>query len=168
LELRREGRAGVLGGKEDPVIMEYMNAYSSEEHALNKRLYEECTKKDIDFTAVESLLKQGADPLGPTQGGEWGELEHVFGEIIDETDSDNEKYLPQLTELFLKYGMDVDHPRVPYDGGNSINPLWGLGLGLGEHSLETLKLFLDHGISMDSFGQFWSTAMGDLLVTFFQ
>jgi len=145
-----------------------MNAYSSEEHALNKRLYEECTKKDIDFTAVESLLKQGADPLGPTQGGEWGELEHVFGEIIDETDSDNEKYLPQLTELFLKYGMDVDHPRVPYDGGNSINPLWGLGLGLGEHSLETLKLFLDHGISMDSFGQFWSTAMGDLLVTFFQ
>ena len=51
-----------------------------------KRLYEECTKEHIDFAEVEALLKQGADPLGPMQGGEWNELEHVYGEIVSETD----------------------------------------------------------------------------------
>ena len=141
----------------------YVNAYSPKEYELNKRLYDECLKENIGFALVEELLKQGADPLGATQGGEWNELEHVYGEIVSETDRDAGEQLPRITELFLRYGMDIDHPRVPYDGENSINPLWSLGLGLGEHSLKTLKLFLDHGISVDSFGQFWSTAMGDLI-----
>ena len=141
----------------------YVNAYSPEEHELNKRLYDECLKENIDFALVEELLKKGADPLGPTQGGNWGELEHVYGEIISETNFEGGDCLPQITELFLKYGMDVDHPRIPYDGGNSINPMWELGLGLNEDSIETLKLLLDHGISVDSFGEFWSTAMGDII-----
>ena len=47
----------------------YVNKYSPEEHELNKRLYDECLKDNINFEAVESLLKQGADPLGPTKGG---------------------------------------------------------------------------------------------------
>lgn len=141
----------------------YVNAYSPEEHELNRKLYEECSKSDIDFAAVEALLKQGADPLGPTQGGECSELDCVYEEIVAETDLDAGERLPQLTELFLKYGMDIDHPRVPYDGENSLNPLRSLGLGLTEHSIKTLKLFLDHGISVDSFDWFWSTAMGDLI-----
>ena len=141
----------------------YVNAYSPEEHELNKRLDDECLKENIDFALVEEVLKQGADPLGPTQGGEWNELEHVYEEIVSEMDPEAGEQLPRLTELFLKYGMDVEHPRVPYDGGNSINPLWSLGLCLGEHSLETLKLFLDYGISVDSFREFWSTAMGDII-----
>lgn len=152
----------IKGLTNDPFFLEE-NAYSPEEHALNKRLYEECYKDEIDFDAVEALLKQGADPLGPTQGGKWNELEHIYEEIISYTIPDDRKHLPRLTELFLKYGMDVDHPSVPYDGGMSINPLWTLGLGLCDNSIATLKLFLDHGISVNSFGQFWSTAMGDLI-----
>lgn len=141
----------------------HVNAYSSEEHALNKRLYEECAKKAIDFAAVEALLKQGADPLGPTQGGEWNELEHVYGEIVSQLEPGKGDFLLRLTELLLTYGMDIDHPRVPYDGGNSINPLWELGLSLNNYSIAILKLFLDHGISVNSFGEFWSTSMGDLI-----
>ena len=141
----------------------YEEIYTLEEIELNKKLYEECSKEVIDFELVESLLKQGADPLGPTQRGGWNALEHMYEEIVSETDPNNGEQLPRITELFLKYGMDVEHPRVPYDGRNSINPLWSLGLGLGEYSLETLKLFLDKGISVDSFGQFWSTSMGDLI-----
>ena len=30
----------------------YVNAYSPEEHELNKRLYDECLKKNIDFALV--------------------------------------------------------------------------------------------------------------------
>ena len=70
--------------------------------------------------------------------------------------------LIRLTELFLKYGMDIDHPRIPYDA-DFINPLWDLGLSLEEYSVAILKLFLDYGASSDSFGWFWSTAMGDLI-----
>ena len=94
-------------------IKEYVNVYSHKEHTLNKRLYEECSKADINFTMVEALLKQGTDPLGPTQGGKLNELDHVYGEIVSETDPDDGKYLPRLTEIFLKYGMDIDHPCVP-------------------------------------------------------
>lgn len=137
--------------------------YTYEEIELNKKLYEECSKKVIDFEVVEKLLKQGADPLGPTEAHSYGLLEHIYGEIVSESQDNNGVYLTQITELFLKYGMDVDNPRIPYDGGNSINPLWDLGLCLNERSIETLKLFLDRGISVDSFGQFWSTAMGDLI-----
>ena len=137
------------------------SVYSVEEIELNKKLYDECTKQEIDFAAVEELLKRGADPLGPTRKGEYGEYEHVYDEILTVTMHEREN-IPRLTELFLKYGMDVDHPRVEYDGGDA-NPLWTLGLALDEYSIETLKLFLDHGISVDSFGAFWSTAMGDLV-----
>lgn len=141
----------------------YVGAYTPEEIELNKKLYEECFKEVIDFEKVEDLLKQGADPLGPTEGYGWGLLEHIYGEIVSEAQFEGNAHLPQLTELFLKYNMDVDHPRVPYDGGNSINPLWDLGLCLNENSIITLKMFLDRGVSVDSFDQFWSTAMGDLI-----
>lgn len=139
----------------------YEGIYTPEEIELNKKLYEECQKESINFHTVEELLKKGADPLGPTQGGEWDECEHVYDEILSITMHEREN-IPRLTELFLKYGMDVDHPRVEYDGADA-NPLWSLGLALDEYSLETLKLFLDHGISVNSFGMFWSTAMGDLI-----
>lgn len=141
----------------------YEDIYTSEEIELNKKLYEECFNRDIDFAKIEDLLKQGADPLGPTDGHGWGLLEHIYGEIVSEAQFEGNAHLPRLTDLFLKYNMDVDHPRIPYDRGNSINPLWDLGLCLNEHSIETLKLFLDRGISVDSFGEFWSTAMGDLI-----
>ena len=143
---------------------EYEDVYSAEEIELNKKLYEECFKKVIDFEAIEKLLKQGADPMGPTVECGWGILEHIYEEIVSEANFEDETHrLPQLTELFLRYGMDIDNPRIPYDGGNSINPLWSLGLHPDENSIETLKLFLDHGISVESFGEFWSTAMGDLI-----
>lgn len=139
----------------------YANAYSPEELALNQRLYEECSKEAIDFAPVEALLKQGADPLGLMQDSGWA-YESVYGLIVTEIFEENGENLIRLTELFLKYGMDIDHPRIPYDA-DFTNPLWELGLSIGEYSVTTLKMFLDHGASADSFGMFWSTAMGDLI-----
>ena len=139
-----------------------VNAYSPEELALNKRLYEECIKTNIDYVAVEYLLKQGADPLGFIDDSVWKD-ERIYSLIVSEADFEVEDDLPRLTDLFLKYGMDVDNPRVPYDVDDNENPLWNLGLSLGEYSIQTLKLFLDNGLSANSFGLFWSTAMGDLI-----
>ena len=38
----------------------YEGIYTPEEIELHKKLYEECSKKHIDFVAIEDLLKQGA------------------------------------------------------------------------------------------------------------
>lgn len=139
----------------------YEGAYTQEEIELNRKLSEECRKKKIDFLAIENLLKQGADPNGGTSVGGWGLLQHIYGDVIGESQDTDSIYLPRLTELFLKYGMDVDNPRVPYDWENSLHPLWTLTFVLNDNSILALKILLDHGISADSFGEFWGHSLFD-------
>ncbi len=139
----------------------YEGAYTPEEIELNKKLYEECSKKVIDFEAVEELLKQGADPLGGTAVGGWGLLDHVYDDIVCDSQDNASIDLPKLTELFLKYGMDVDNPRVPYDGANSLHPLWEYAFVTNENAIWALKMLLDHGLSADSFAEFWGHSIFD-------
>jgi len=141
----------------------YEGAYSPEEIELNKKLYEACSKDEIDFALVEDLLKQGADPLGGTAVCGWGLLDHIYGEVVYDSQDSNSANLPKITELFLKYGMNVDAPRVPYDGGDSLNPLWELAFVKNENSIVALKMLLDHGLSADSFAELWGHSMGDFL-----
>lgn len=139
----------------------YEGAYTPEEVELNRQLQEECYKDAIDFAKIEDLLKQGSDPLGGTAICGWDLLDHIYGEIIADSQTINSVNLPQLTELFLKYGMDVDAPRIPYDDDNSLNPLWFFTFVPNENSIMALKLLLDHGLSIDSFGEFWGHSMLD-------
>ena len=139
----------------------YEGIYTPEEIELNKRLYRECSEEDIDFEIVEDLLKQGADPLGGTEPYGWDLLNHVYEELVlDSRESDID--LPKITELFLKYGMDVDNPRIPYDGSDSINPLWSFTFIPNENSIKALKMLLDHGLSAASFAEFWDHSLSDL------
>ena len=136
----------------------YSNDYERKEIELNKRLCEACMNDPIDFTLVAELLEQGADPLGGT--GQDG-TDCVYNEVLDYfLDSDGEN-LPRLTELFLQYGMDVDHPRVPYDDCNSSHPLWSFSFASDESATVALKMLLDHGLSADGFAKFWDHAMTD-------
>lgn len=139
----------------------YEGTYTPEEIELNKKLFDVCSKEHIDFAVVEDLLKQGADPLGGTELCGWSLLDHIYGDVIRGSQDFNSVELPQLTELFLKYGMDVDKPRVPYDGFNSINPLWEFTFVTNENAISALKLLLDHGLSADSFAEFWDHSMTD-------
>lgn len=138
----------------------YEGTYTPEEIELNKKLKEECSKEIIDYAVVEELLKQGADPLGGTAVFGWELLDHIYGELTGFQDP-NSVNLPRLTELFLKYGMDVDAPRVPYDDDNSLNPLWFFSFVPNENSIVALKMLLDHGLSSDSFSEFWDHSMTD-------
>lgn len=148
----------------------YEGAYTQKEVELNKKLFEECSKTDIDFAVVEELLKQGADPLGGTAVCGWGVLNHVYGELIldGELGYDFENVVsanfPRITELFLKYGMDIDNPRIPYDGDNSLNPLWDLAFLSNENGIIALKMLLDHGLSAESFAELWDHSMTDLFM----
>lgn len=139
----------------------YEGAYTPEEIELNIKLKEECSKDSIDYKRVEELLKQGADPLGGTAICGWDLLDHIYGEVVDDSLYTNSDDLPRLTELFLEYGMNVDAPRVPYDGENSINPLWDFSFVPNENSILALKMLLDHGLSATSFAEFWDHSMTD-------
>lgn len=141
----------------------YEGTYTPEEIELNKMLKKECYKKTIDYTAVEELLKQGADPLGGTDLYGWDLLEHIYGELVGDLQDADSVDLPKITELFLKYGMNVDKPRVPYDGENSLNPLWEYTFNTNENSIIALKMLLDNGLSADSFAEFWNHSMSDFI-----
>lgn len=142
---------------------EYEGIYTPKEIELNKKLYLECSKEIVNFEKVEKLLQEGADPLGPTVEYGWDILDHVYGEIVMESQDFDSVNLPRITELFLKYGMDIDNPKIPYDGGNSINPMWHFGFAKNENSIYALKIILDKGISVESFRELWETSIGDLL-----
>ena len=115
-----------------------------------------------DFAAIEDLLKQGADPLGPSKEFGWDLLEHIYGDtVLGYSDCDDSPELPQLTELFLKYGMDIGKPRIPYDSGNSINPTWHIAHLSSKDAALALKMLLDAGLSSEDFAEFWDNALTD-------
>ena len=141
----------------------YEGAYTLEEVDLNNKLYEECVKEEINLNVIEELLKKGADPLGATDVSGWGLLEHIYGEILCDTQDMISKNLPEITELFLKYGMDISNPRVPYDGENSLNPMWEFAFVMNENSVYALEMLLDNGLSADDAGEMWGHAVFDLI-----
>ncbi len=143
----------------------YEGTYTPEEIDLNKKLRDACSKETLDFELIEELLKQGADPLGGTELFGWDLLEHIYGDSIAcESQDSNSINLPQLTALFLEYGMNVDKPRIPYDGDFSLNPLWHFSHIANENTIIALKMLLDHGLSAESFGVFWDHSFTDYCV----
>lgn len=143
----------------------YEGIYTPEEIELNQKLQQLCSHEPPDLVAIEALLKQGADPLGPTVLYGWDLLEHIYGDtVVCDSQDSNSIYLPQLTELFLKYGMDVGKPRIPYDNSNSISPLWHFAHTTNENAIFALKMLLDHGLSADDFADFYDHAMTDYSV----
>lgn len=140
----------------------YEGIYTPEEIALNKKLRDACSKEPLDLALIEELLKQGADPLGGTEVYGWDLLEHIYGDtVVCESQDSDSINLPKLTELFLKYGMDVAKPRIPYDGDNSLNPLWHYAHVANENAIFALKMLLDNGLSAADFAEFWDHSMTD-------
>lgn len=141
----------------------YEGTYTEREIELNNQLYAECSKEILDCAAIETLLKNGADPLGATAVSGWGLLEHIYGELLCDSQESKSINLPRITELFLKYGMDIDHPKIPYDGDNSLHPMWQFAFVMNENSVYALKMLLDAGISADAVGEMWGHATFDLI-----
>lgn len=124
---------------------------------LNKQLLDVCLADTVDYARAEELLKQGAEPLGRIGHGE--RPENLYTAVVDELylgRDDVPEDLWKITELFLRYGMDIAKPSVPYDS-DTLNPLWTFGSPSmtadsacpdtsAAHVLHALKLLLDHGL----------------------
>lgn len=144
---------------ESEVTGRYEGVYTEDEVALNKRLYEECMKDEVNFGIVEELLVKGADPLGAMAVRGWNLLLHVYGEVAFDSADEGSKNLPRITELFLKHGMDVGSPRIPYDDNDSLHPL--RFFPLNENGIAALKLILDNGAMASDVRQIWRAEADD-------
>lgn len=138
--------------------------YTADEIEFNRQLLEACEMRIVNLKAVESLLKKGADPLGTTNPDYIDK--HLYSDIVCTLGDFNSKYLPKVTELFLKYGMNIDRPRVPYDDRTD-NPLWVFAFFSGHNVARTLKTLLDHGLSAKSTSVFWNHEIGDLIDVYY-
>lgn len=120
---------------------------------LNEKLLDVCTDSPVDLVRAEELLRQGADPLGAVTADR--ETTNLFDAVVEYYITDDSWDLYRITELFLRYGMDISRPEIPYDDNNVLDPLWTFAFGHGEAVLLTLRLLLDHGLPAESAAQCW-------------
>ena len=140
---------------------EYQAYYTDRELALNEALYEACLEDELDTEKIEALLVAGADPLGPVSREDI--TDHIYEELIGESSFRDGKNLPAITALFLRHGMEVSRPRIPYDGSNSIHPLWAFTFVPSPNGAAALKLLLDRGLDADSAAEFWDHSLMDAI-----
>ena len=140
---------------------------------LNARLLAVCTADVVDYELAEELLKQGAEPMGEVF--EPGTIKPdnlyacVVSELFDTTDTPEDFY--RITALFLRYGMDVSKPAVPYGFiqvnndyyDDVLHPLWFFAFLGNETVKRTLKLLLDHGLKAEDASECWGHAVDDFV-----
>lgn len=118
-----------------------------EQIELNRLLYDECSKENLNLDKINSLLSEGADPLGVFN--KYGEL--VYSELIISAIEDDYKNLYEITKMFLDNGMIIKE-NVLNDryGDDSINPFWDFAFKCDEEGIMTLKLLLDKDLDIPS------------------
>ncbi len=135
------------------------------ENELNQALLEACLSKPVNYSLVESLLQKGAQPLGMVCINGYQEIayEDIVDNLFDNEKTPEDLYL--ITELFLRYGMDLSAPNMPGEAHKTIGEeiLWFLAFFSNECVLRTIKLMLDYGLSADAAGACWGHAIFDLV-----
>ena len=153
--LRRENDEENLLAK----IEEFAKVFFSE----TTDLYFACTSEYQGLSHVEEMLKKGVSSNGIV----WdvNSPDNLYDVLVSELAGyeSEDSYLPELTDLFLNYGLDIDNPAIPYDDCWITNPMWTLGLA-GDAYLPTFAEFLKHGISAESVNQCIGHSVDDLLL----
>ncbi len=123
------------------------------QYKLNKALYDACIADKVDLHYVETLLKDGADPLGQLPKRMNGD--YVYRELYSSYWLKNRRGMITLTKLFLKHGMDIHRPEVPYDHYDSPNPFYYLYYS-GKDSIRIMEMLLDHGADAELAAECWT------------
>ena len=134
---------------------------------LNAQLLDVCLADEVDYERAEALLRQGAEPLGIVDDpGSLPPWDNLYTVVISELFMHDviPEALYKITELFLRYGMDISRPSVPYSE-DSPSPLRTFSPPSGESGdcvLRTLQLLLDHGVSAEEARDCWMEALWTL------
>ena len=130
---------------------------------LTNQLFQILTAVPLDYSAAENLLRAGAEPNGEIEY--FGEKNNLFDAVLDilycGEYTGEDFYL--VTELLLRYGLNVSRPALPYDGSNILHPLWGMVLYKGEYVLRVLKALLDHGLNEEDAAYCWKNMLTEFL-----
>ncbi len=134
----------------------------------DKKLMDACSRRPIDFKEVERLLKRGANPMGRVldKHGDQDNLYTVIVRSFHWGDCSLVDFL-RISDLFMRYKMNLQKPTVPYDYGDIIHPLWYFRFYdefEKEKYLAPLKWLLDSGLVADSAFEFWDHFFTDLIL----
>ena len=111
----------------------------------NTELLTVLTTEPIDYTAAEKLLNSGARANGAVLCKK-GVTHNLYWVVLDTCWYEDEN-LYKITELLLRYGLDIEHPDIPYDDKEEPHPLSACIAYLeGEYALQTLKALLEKGL----------------------
>ncbi len=69
----------------------------------------------------------------------------------------------QITELFLRYGMDISKPAVPYDDDDVLSPIKNYIGVKNDCMLRTMRLLLDHGLTAEDAAIGWGGQIEDFV-----
>lgn len=130
---------------------------------LNLRLLKVCTAEKVDYSMAEDLLRQGAEPLGYIEDHDFPD--NLYSAVIEDLAwaEDKNEDMVKITELFLRYGLDISKPAIPYDNEDILNPIYTfLGYMRGS-MMQTLRLLLDHGLSAEDAWWGWGQELTDFL-----
>lgn len=130
---------------------------------LNLRLLEACRADSVDYSELESLLQQGAEPLGYIEEQGWPD--NLYASVIENLswNADRNGDLFRITQLLLRYGMDISKPTIPYDNDEILNPIYHFCGMMRGSMMETLRLLLDHGLSAEDARWGWGQQLEDFL-----
>ncbi len=147
-------------------IRESVCAERLQKKPLNMRLLDVCMADVIDYQKAEELLLQGAEPLGYVEecgDGDWPNnlYTQVVWHLYHGMETKEDYY--DITELFLRYGMDISKPSIPYDGDNILNPIGNYGGVKNDCMMRTMRLLLDHGLSADDAEEGWGGQISDFI-----
>ena len=127
-----------------------MEKYDAAFSATENELIYEARLIPPDMERIEALLRQGADlnKIGAERNVFLTILEY-YGEYVDENGEVREsgQYLPDLLELFFRYGLDV---RVKNE--DEMSALWCFvwPTAMDDHMLEAAELLLKHSAKANS------------------
>ncbi len=131
---------------------------------LNMQLYNACIEKAPNYSLIEDLLKKGANPLGKIPFYDHDNYTNLYDLVMEErVDFDIDEPFYKITELFVKYGMDISKPEVPYDWDFALNPMWSFAFYSDEWTLKTLKLLLDNGLRAEDVNLCWTHEISDFV-----
>ena len=130
---------------------------------LNMELLAICTADVIDYKRAEELLQKGAEPLGYIEEGGWPDnlYSSVIRNLNKGMDTKEDYYI--ITELFLRYGMDITNPAVPYTGFDVLNPIENYIGVKNDCMLRTMRLLLDHGLPAEDARIGWRGQVEDFV-----
>ena len=130
---------------------------------LTNQLFQILTAVPLDYKTAENLLQTGAEPNGEIEY--FGEKNNLYDAVLDilycGEYTGEDFYL--VTELLLRYGLNISRPALPYDGRSILHPLWGMVLYKGEYALRVLKALLDHGLIVDDAAYCWKNMLTEIL-----